>query len=262
MKKIVCMCIFTVSFVVLQGSTLFFDTERTKNVFATKTEQEIGYDENSDVIDTEAIKGIEGHLEVSASIENPYKSAEEKEAILKELAKNFGVRDDYMINTEKEAFSNRVILTKYFEKAVLSISITDIIDTESGEEMMQSLFLELKLEDNLDKILDYREKICDGVTKLNLVPVSNISFFKNFSGTLQTKQKDAITETLLRYMRARAVDEEKDEETYIVYGYSPMESVVYTDEKLNMNIVFEYDKEQDKTYFHLAMPYMKCDYEQ
>lgn len=236
-------------FVFLQISTIFLDKTdvRVLKVFAATVD-------NTD--------GIEGHVEVSASTNNKYNSKEKKEEALKEMAGKFGIKDDYSIKNTKEDSVDRTVLTKYFEKTVLSISIADIACAGEKEETMQYIFWELKLEENLDKILEYREKICEEISQMNMTPVSNISLSSNFSGKISKEKKDSITKQLLNCMKARVVEEEKGEDTYIVYGYSPevKESISYTDEKLNLNITFDYDKEQDETYLHLAMPYMKCNY--
>lgn len=236
-------------FLFLQVSTILFDKTdaRLLKVFAA-------------TVDNTA--GIEGHVEISASTNNKYESREQKEEALKEMAEKFGVKNNYSIKNTKEDSVERTVLTKYFEKTVLSISIADIACAGGNEETMQYIFWELKLEENLDKILEYREKICKEIIQMNMTPVSNISLSSNFSGKVSTERKDSITKQLLDCMKARVVEEEKGEDTYIVYGYSPevRESISYTDEKLNLNITFDYDKEQDETYLHLAMPYMKCSY--
>lgn len=247
-RKIVMVTAVSV-FMFLQVSTILFDKTDVKflKVFAA-------------TVDDTA--GIEGHVEISASTNNKYESREEKEEALKEMAEKFGVKDDYSIKNTKEDSVNRTMLTKYFKKAVLSISIADIACAGEKEETMQYIFWELKLEENLDKILEYREKICKEITQMNMTPVSNISLSSNFSGKVSREKKDSITKQLLDCMKARVVEEDKGEDTYVVYGYSPevRESISYTDEKLNLNITFDYDKEQDETYLHLAMPYMKCSY--
>ena len=247
-RKIVMVTAVSV-FMFLQVSTILFDKTDVKflKVFAA-------------TVDDTA--GIEGHVEISASTNNKYESREEKEEVLKEMAEKFGVKDDYSIKNTKEDSVNRTMLTKYFKKAVLSISIADIACAGEKEETMQYIFWELKLEENLDKILEYREKICKEITQMNMTPVSNISLSSNFSGKVSREKKDSITKQLLDCMKARVVEEDKGEDTYVVYGYSPevRESISYTDEKLNLNITFDYDKEQDETYLHLAMPYMKCSY--
>lgn len=236
-------------FMFLQVNTIFFGKTDDKllNVFASTVDD---------------VAGIKGHVEVSAGTDNKYESKAQKEEILKELAKKFGVKDDYSITSTKEDSVDRMTLTKYFDKIVLSIAIADISCADNKDEKMQYIFWELKLEENLDKILEYREKICQEMKNIGVTPVSNISLSSNFAGKVPVEKKDKITKQLLTYMKARIVEEEKDENTYIVYGYSPevKESISYTDEKLNLNIEFEYDEEKNETYLHLAMPYMKCGY--
>lgn len=224
----------------------------------------VSFGKTSDAVSdsmTDSTAGIEGHLEIVANVKNYYESDEEKEEVLKTMAQTFGVQDGYMIKTEREDLAQRISLTRYFKKAIMSISIADITYAEDENDKVQTIVWELKLEENLDKILEYREKIYRELENLQLTPTSNISLFQNFSGKLSDEKKDRITKTLLSYMEAQVVGEEKEEDRYIVYGYSPkiQESFGYSDEKLNLNIAFEYDKDEDKTYFHLAAPYMKCE---
>ncbi len=245
--------IIMAGFLFLQMGTILFGKtdDRFVNVFASTVDGISG-----------DIAGIEGHIEVSASTDNKYESREQKEEVLKEMAKKFGVEDNYSITSTKEDSVDRMTLTKYFDKRVLSIAIADISCADDKDEKMQYMFWELKLEENLDKILEYREKMCEEMKSIGVTPVSNISLSSNFSGKVSTEKKDRITKQLLSYMKARVVEEEKNENTYIVYGYSPevKESISYTDEKLNLNIAFDYDEQKDETYLHLAMPYIRCSY--
>ncbi|MGN0465626.1 MAG: YwmB family TATA-box binding protein, partial [Lachnospiraceae bacterium] len=239
-KKVIIITVVSI-FIFSQINTIFFhkmDNEFLKVFAAT----------------VDSTDGIEGHVEVSANTNNKYSQREEKEEVLKEMAKKFGIKDGYIIQNIKEDSVNRTTLTKYFEKAVVSISIADIACADNKEDIMQYMFWEIKLEENLDKILEYREKMREEMIQMDMVPVSNISLSSSFLGRVSREKKDRITERLLECMKARVVEEDKGEDMYIVYGYSPevKESISYTDEKLNLNITFEYDEQQDETYLHLA----------
>ena len=77
-------------------------------------------------------------------------------------------------------------------------------------------------------------------------------------GMLSDDEMDEIVEEFLKEMNAKKVSEGEVNGAKCIYGYSKsVDSYVFENEdKVNVNIAFSYNEEEDVTYIHRAVPFI------
>ncbi|MDO4556631.1 MAG: YwmB family TATA-box binding protein [Lachnospiraceae bacterium] len=207
---------------------------------------------------------VEGCIEFNAPMNKVYLNREEKEKVLKDLARDLGLTGKYQTEEEKLDNQETIYLKKEGSAGSVSLSITTMyIALDDGKERIdQYLYVTYRSDKRLDTMLAYQEKIKKQLEKRDLTPVSNMNFKGQREGDLSVAEKNKLASRLFHYLKAEEVESIKNEEIYTVYGYSDLlkDSVSYGDNEINLNLAFSYEEEKDVTVFYLAMPYMRTDY--
>jgi len=218
------------------------------------------------VEDAEGFVGSSGIIESASYYGNEYLEDEKKIKILKGLAKQLGITDDFKQSSKREKGRETLSLSKKSADAetVLSVVTLEEKDEFGRYSFVQYITCKIAINNSPESVCHY-EKILKNYLKENGlaedVTVTLISFFDN---ELEGEEISAITDRLLESMDAKVVVENRTKELFSVYAYSKNirdeETINLGVSKTNINIAANYNEGLKQTRIYLATPVLDIEY--
>ena len=89
-------------------------------------------------------------------------------------------------------------------------------------------------------------------------PTMNIYLCSQEKGQLLPSERQQLIDEFLANMDAKMVEQVEFDNTFLMYGYSKNidEYVFQNEDKINVNIAFDYDEVEDVTYIHMGVPFV------
>lgn len=203
-----------------------------------------------------------GVVNVYADYGNKYLSAEEKEAIITRLAKSMGITGDldFQVKREGEAgkYTGTISYSTYNNSSSTDIRIVTI-ENEAAEGVVyleQYILMELSIDNSIDSIIYYKEKIENEFEKLNIAADVKLNLKGCVQGPLSNVEKNEICENIIDELKGELVIGGENDDIYTVYAYSKniKDYVINGSVKSNINIMITYDKEKDLSWISVGTP--------
>lgn len=170
------------------------------------------------------------------------------------IGNKLGIKDGYTIevNEDLQKDKRQLIFSKKGAYADTTISVASI-DNETYI-ITDIMFNEI----GVNSIYAYKTKLENLYEDYGMEPSSNIYLCNKYKGMLSDSQIAEMVNDYLQDMDAEIVMDNDYLGIRCVYGYSrEIKDYVYQeDKKINVNIVFTYDEENDITVVHRATPFV------
>lgn len=208
---------------------------------------------------------VESKVEVAADYGSRYLNNEDKEKLIKYIATSIGLNTDYEIIQKKGSKSVEYKAEKKSrngEASVELISIEKETDHDTRE-IKHYILVNVGIYENSNSIINYKEIIEDAMEELDVLDYQSIVRFNGvYNGELTLEEKTEITNELLQNLEAKVISESREDDLFIIYGYTGLikEYIITNGNKININVVITYDEQTDKTNIYLASPILNEDY--
>jgi len=184
-----------------------------------------------------------------------------KESMVKSLAKKLGITSGYEISCDNIRNGRKTTLTKLGKQGDTTISVITLdVKDEYGQPGVENyVMVELSLKSSAAKTTSsYCDELREIYGELGMNPTTNLYLCSQEKGQLLESEMEQYVEDFLTNTNAKVVETMEFEDNYLVYGYSKniAEYVFQDDEKVNVNIAFSYDKNEDVTYIHMGVPFV------
>lgn len=204
---------------------------------------------------------MEGTVKAYAYYGDEELSQSSKELIVKNLADELSIVSGYEISHKEDGDNETTTLTKKGAQADTTIKVITLASTdEYGEKTYENYILtELTLKGSAGSAADeYKEIISDIYKELGMEANTNVYMCSQVKGQLSDNEIKQETEAFLDNMDANEIETAKFDGVTCVYGYCRnIDEYVYQgNNRVNVNIAFSYDAEQDVTYIHRAVPFV------
>lgn len=229
---------------------------------------------------------MEGKIQGSVKLTGSYRTRKEQEKILKDIAKEIGINDNYVIeeknnkdesnienNKEKKKISEKKLknteqtvlyLTKTAAQATTTIRFVTIEEWngENTVEFNQYIMVDMVLYDQLECVVIYKNKLDDILSKYE----TDADVFMQFEGILYGKmkkyEKEQFVQGLMDEIEAEQVCKYDQDGLYTVYGYTDFvkEYTEVNGEEINVSVVVTYEEENQCSKVYLAIPFLHGDY--
>lgn len=214
-----------------------------------------------EAISNSAYSLSKGSVSLYGYYSNERLTTEDKEQMLKSLAKIIGITSDYTITHNYDGENETTILCKEGEYADTSIKIISLVGTDNNQEIKYENYFLTDLTlwgDSAKKTYTYKKYLYNMYQKFGISPITNIYVCNQYEGKLSENEIDEEISTFLDLMDADEIETIKLDNVICVYGYSRnIGNYVYqNNKKVNVNIAIAYDEEQDITYIHKAIPFV------
>ena len=207
---------------------------------------------------------VESKVEVAADYGSRYLNRKDKEKIIDSIASSIGIYD-YEIEEKKGSNSFEYKAEKKSKNGEVFIELISIEkDTDHGtKEIKHYILVNVGIYEDSASIIQYKEVIEDAMKQINVLDYQSIIRFNGvYDGKLTLDEKIKITDELFRNLDGEIISENRDNNLFIVYGYTGIikEYIKTNDNKINVNVVITYNEETDKTNIYLASPILNEDY--
>ena len=207
---------------------------------------------------------VESKVEVAADYGSRYLNRKDKEKIIDSIASSIGIHD-YEIEEKKGSNSFEYKAEKKSKNGEVFIELISIEkDTDHGtKEIKHYILVNVGIYEDSASIIQYKEVIEDAMKQINVLDYQSIIRFNGvYDGKLTLDEKIKITDELFRNLDGEIISENRDNNLFIVYGYTGIikEYIKTNDNKINVNVVITYNEETDKTNIYLASPILNEDY--
>lgn len=203
----------------------------------------------------------ESQVKAYAFYGNETLSSELKETMAKRLASELGIVSGYEITHRQDGEHEITELAKQGAKGDTEIKIITLSTVdEYGQTLLENyIMIQIDLkQDAGTAVYDYKEKLSELYAGLGMSANTNIYLCSQVKGKMTEGEMEDQIGTFMEEMDARQVQYDTFDDVVCVYGYSRnIDEFVYQDShRVNVNIAFSYDAEDDVTYIHRAVPFV------
>lgn len=204
-------------------------------------------------------------LEMIADYGTDYLSEDDRKELVEFIASQIGLK----INKEIELVRNGKETERYFEKnsknakTLIKVSTVEKENEEGISELRHYIIVKIKLYNNIDSILHYRELLNKTFQELGTKKAeTNMQLVSNYKGKLSLDNMNLIADSMIENLNGKVAYANRQEDMFTVYGYTGLldEYVMSLDTKINIHIAINYDEEKDMTYVYLGTPVINGGY--
>lgn len=208
-------------------------------------------------------------MEMSASIEGfgdygiLYLSEDAKETILKDIANNIGI-NNYSIETTREDDNSTTTLSQTGvngEVICKLVTVENVIE-QNVIQAKQYIYINIILNNSIEPAFSYEKKVKGIFENLGIDTTVTVNLKGSVKGKLDIALKNSIANSLVDSMDINVVTENKTDDLYTIYGYTSDidEYITVSTNKINVNIMMNYNEQKDVTNVYVATPISSEDY--
>lgn len=188
-------------------------------------------------------------------------TTEKKEAIVKYLAEEISLEAGYEIHSKETEESSITTLEKKGAQADTTIKVVTLTGKDDYGQNLQENYImtEILLKGAAGSTAySYKDTLDTLYKDLGMTPTTNIYMCSQIKGELTEQEAKNIITEFLESVDANETERISLDKTLCVYGYSKNidEFVYQNNEKVNVNIAFSYDSNEDITYIHRGIPFI------
>ena len=210
-------------------------------------------------------KAEESKLEIVVDYGKRFLSEEDKRNLIDYIAASIELNSDYEIEHQKGKTSSSMVAVKKGKNADTQIEVISVEQNDKAgiREVKQYLIITLMIHKNTSGIMEYKKMLENAVAKLDVVDYQCLIQLNGvYSGDLSIEERNKITDNLLRSLQAKVITDNRENDLYTVYAYTGLvkEYIKVSNQKVNINILMNYDEIKDETTICLASPILNSDY--
>ena len=184
-----------------------------------------------------------------------------KESMVKSLAKKLGITSGYDISHDNIKKGRTTTLTKLGKNGdtIIKVITLEVEDDYNQTIEENYVMVEIKLKGVAAKTTsNYSDDLKEIYADLGMNPTTNMYLCSQEKGKLIKSEMEQKVDEFLDSTHAKIVESVEYDNNYLVYGYSKdIDEYVFQDnEKVNVNIAFQYDSVEDVTYIHMGVPFV------
>ncbi len=204
-------------------------------------------------------------LEMFAEYGADYLSEEDRKELVIYLASQIGLKPD----KEVEIVRNGKESESYIEKAGKNANtLVKVISLEQKNKegikgLKHYIIVKLKLYDNLESILNYRQLIKATFKELGAKEIeTTMQLTSDYKGKLNLDNMNILADNMIKNLDGKIAYANRDEKLFTIYAYSGLldEYVTSLNTKINIHVVINYDEETDTTHVYLGTPVINGGY--
>lgn len=233
----------------------------------------------SQVFQQEQIDALNCEIEAFYFYGVCYLDENDKAQILDRLAKDLGIDSVYEYKEQRTERGAEAVLTKTGANSNVSIKLItyEIPESDNVVSLRQYISVDMSIQNSITSGLFYKnqleqalKKITQDVTDGEVYENDNIisiSIQGDMEGQITIENQEKIAKKILEELEAETVFQYKPTEAekdsaYSIYGYTKEmdEHLVIGNDKINVNVVYSYNEEENVTTMHVASPIANYDY--
>ena len=287
MKKLIYILSVIFAVLLVQGAyDVLRDSDSTDAVVLSNDNVEEAF---ARVFENEGINSCKCDIEAFYFYGTMYLEEEDKRTILDELADKMGINNIYEYSENRTDNGSEAVLTKEgaFSLVTIKLITYEIPEKENVISLRQYISVNMSIRDSIKSGLYYKNKLGeilndmtkeleqnDTVETYGNDRILSLSIKGDTYGRISTEGQKSIAKEILDGLEAEVVfeylpgeksnvgGESVSDSGYCIYAYTKSlgEYMVIGNNKINVNIVYSYDEENNLTTLHVASPIVNYDY--
>ena len=191
---------------------------------------------------------VQSVITVSGTYDEYLVSEEAQNKLCTYIAKGLDI-ENYQMEWQNEADKTALVLTSSNNLAQTKIMLWE----EDGK---QSVSTTIMLNQKTDCVIAVKERVQEVYRRLSMEPEVHFSMEGVMSGELDEVRRDQIREEIFRVLETQTVKRQECSDAFVYYGYSSVVTDVrrMDGKKVNVQLVFSYDEENQQTKMYLGVP--------
>ncbi len=286
MKKIIYILSVVFAVLLVQGAYDVFKGNGTDSMPMSndKVEEAVAR-----VFENEGINSCKCDIEAFYFYGTMYLAEENKRILLDNLADKLGINNLYEYSEQRTDNGSEAVLVKEgaFSKVTIKLITYEIPEKENVISLRQYISVNMSIRNSIKSGLYYKNKLGEILNEMTKELEQNdivetydndrilsLSIKGNTAGKISVEGQKTIAEEILDGLDAEVVFEYQpgaksdvagetvSESGYSIYAYTKSlgEYMVIGNNKINVNIVYSYDEENNLTTLHVASPIVNYDY--
>ncbi len=210
----------------------------------------------------------DSYLSTTSNIEavvycgNIYYSEDAKKDMLETVAGKLGICDGYEWSSDIEDNVDTIALSKKSKYAITELKFITAKNVKDELVTRQYMLINIDILNSLESAVVYRDKVEEIFYQMKMEAEVTLTLKGSIKGQLTTKEKNNLTDEMIKSLDGAIVTEKKDSEIYTVYAYSESieDYVVNGTDKTNINVAITYDEVLGETIIYMATPIINEEY--
>ena len=187
----------------------------------------------------------------------------DKKEILVNIASCLGIDNNYDTKMTDSGEKQTYTLSKNSRDADVEINLNTVInDYGTYKECTQYVSIRMTIKGRTDCAMTYKNMVEDLFDASGIDGYVNLNLKGEVAGALNYYERNKAADELLELLDAKIVTENRENDLFTIYAYTEdvEEYVLSAGQKININIVQEYDEAENKTVIYLSTPLNNLDY--
>lgn len=204
-------------------------------------------------------------LEMFAEYGADYLSEDDRKELVTYLASQIGLEPDKEVEIVRNGKETESYIEKISKNANTLVKVISLEQNnkEGITELKHYLILKLKLYDNLESILNYRQLIKDTFKELGAREIeTTMQLASDYKGKLNLDNMNSLADSMINNLEGKVAYANREEDLFTIYAYSGLldEYVTSLNTKINIHVVINYDEVTDTTHVYLGTPVINGGY--
>lgn len=187
----------------------------------------------------------------------------DKKEILVNIASCIGIDNNYDTRITEDGDNQTYSLYKDSQNAQLEISLNTVTKEYGAyKDCTQYISIRMTIKGRTDCAMTYKNMVEDLFDASGIDGYVNLNLRGEIPGALNYYERNKVADELLELLNASIVTESRENDLFTIYAYTDAvdEYVLSSGQKININIVQEYDAAANKTVIYLSTPLNNLDY--
>lgn len=209
-------------------------------------------------------KVVKSELQIVGSFGNKYMTKEDKEELIDYLSGKLGIEgkvDKKIAEGSKTTSITANVPGDTSNTSIESISVD--YSNNNVTETTQYIYVTITIYKDINSILHYKNIVEKAYQEMGLRDTNtSLTFEGEYNQMLSLEEKNQITNAILMTLQGKVVRDNRSDQMYTVYAYTPMveDYISVENKRVNVNIAFSYDETEKKTMLYMASPVINTDY--
>lgn len=203
-------------------------------------------------------ENLKSTLEIVAEYDEDFLSEEDKKQLISIIADSIGLIVDREISVIHEDTRSEYSFDKKARSASTMLKVVSLAEeVDSAIKMKHYIIIRLSISDGIKSMDNYKAKLDKLLDRLG---ADNKQVTLQYEGTIKGdmtyRQKEQIAQDLILELKGETALSYDEDNMYTVYAYTGLldEYIISAGTKINIQVAFSYNEQEDNTTVYLATP--------
>ncbi|MDO5519192.1 MAG: YwmB family TATA-box binding protein [bacterium] len=211
---------------------------------------------------------VQSKLTIVGNYGEKYMTTADKKNMIDYITAKLNIEESLDKKEVNGETTTSVIAQKQGRNANAEVELISIDSKEenSAKKTNQYVYVNIELYNDISKAIEYKNAVNTAYKEMGISDMNaSITLQGTYDRSIPLEERNRIADQLLEKLQAKTVKENRTDRTnssYTIYAYTPLidDYITVNGSRVNLNIVYTYDKGEDITTLYVATPILNTDY--